>query len=64
MEPVKKIDSDYIILATGSKPRNLPNIEPDEDFIITSDTALNWEEPPKKFVSLVLVQLVVNLQVC
>ena len=44
----EKIDSDYIILATGSKPRNLPNIEPDEDFIITSDTALNWEEPPKK----------------
>ncbi|GIS38113.1 MAG: hypothetical protein Ct9H90mP10_05140 [Actinomycetota bacterium] len=36
----EKIDSDYIILATGSKPRNLPNIEPDEDFIITSDTAL------------------------
>ena len=27
----EKIDSDYIILATGSKPRNLPNIEPDED---------------------------------
>jgi len=44
----EKIDSDYIILATGSKPRSLPNIEPDEDFIITSDTALNWEEPPKK----------------
>ena len=44
----EKIESDYIILATGSKPRNLPNIEPDENFIVTSDSALNWEEPPKK----------------
>jgi len=40
--------SDFILIATGSKPRSIPNIEVDEKFIITSDTALNWEEPPKK----------------
>ena len=52
---VKKTDgseveliSDFILIATGSKPRSIPNIEVDEKFIITSDTALNWEEPPKK----------------
>ena len=42
------IYSDFILIATGSKPREIPNINVDEKFIITSDTALNWEEPPKK----------------
>jgi dihydrolipoamide dehydrogenase len=58
---VKKLDgeevdifSDFILIATGSQPREIPNIKVDEKFIITSDTALNWEEPPKKFVLLVL----------
>ncbi|PDH62650.1 MAG: dihydrolipoyl dehydrogenase [Candidatus Actinomarinales bacterium MED-G02] len=41
------IESDYILLATGSKPRELPSLKFDNDFIINSDTALNWEEPPK-----------------
>ena len=52
---VKKLDgeevdifSDFILIATGSQPREIPNIKVDEKFIITSDTALNWEEPPKK----------------
>jgi len=43
-----ELNSDFILIATGSKPRSVPNIEVDEKFIITSDTALNWEEPPKK----------------
>ena len=44
----QEIVSDYIVLATGSKPRSIPSIEVDEEFVITSDTALNWEQPPKK----------------
>ena len=44
----EKVESDYILLATGSKPRELPDIKIDENFIVTSDTALNWEEPPKR----------------
>ena len=43
----ERIESDYILLATGSKPRELPGLKFDNDFIINSDTALNWEEPPK-----------------
>ncbi|MDA9675355.1 dihydrolipoyl dehydrogenase [Candidatus Actinomarina] len=41
------IETDYILLATGSKPRELPSLQFDDDFIISSDTALNWEKPPK-----------------
>tara|TARA_Y100001963_G_scaffold128917_1_gene183670 strand:- start:1007 stop:2371 length:1365 start_codon:yes stop_codon:yes gene_type:complete len=44
----EKIASDYVLLATGSQPRSLPNLEFDNNFIINSDTALNWDEPPKK----------------
>ena len=42
----EKIASDYILLATGSQPRNLSNLDFDNDFIISSDTALNWDKPP------------------
>ena len=42
----ERIASDYILLATGSQPRNLPNLEFDNDYIISSDTALNWDKPP------------------
>ena len=44
----EKIASDYILLATGSQPRNLRNLEFDNDFIISSDTALNWDKPPSR----------------
>ena len=44
----KIIESDFILIATGSKPRSLPSIEIDNEFVITSDTALNWETPPKR----------------
>ncbi len=43
-----KIESDFIILATGSKPKSIPSLNIDNEFVITSDTALNWEVPPKK----------------
>ncbi|MDA9607752.1 dihydrolipoyl dehydrogenase [Candidatus Actinomarina] len=41
------IETDYILIATGSKPRELPSLQFDNDFIISSDSALNWEKPPK-----------------
>ncbi len=44
----EKIASDYILLATGSQPRDLPNLEFDNDFVISSDTALNWDKPPSR----------------
>tara|TARA_B110000914_G_scaffold225681_1_gene247128 strand:- start:4010 stop:5377 length:1368 start_codon:yes stop_codon:yes gene_type:complete len=43
----ERVETDYILLATGSKPRELSNLKFDNDFIINSDSALNWEEPPK-----------------
>ena len=52
---VKKIDgvqeefkSDYILLATGSIPRVLQGFEFDSSFVVSSDEALDWIEPPKK----------------
>ena len=42
------LESDFILLATGSKPRSIPGIEIDNEYVITSDTALNWEQPPNK----------------
>ena len=42
------LESDFILLATGSKPRSIPNIEIDNEYVITSDSALNWEQPPNK----------------
>ena len=44
----ESIESDYILLATGSVPKVLPGFEFDGDFIISSDEALEWIEPPKK----------------
>ena len=41
------LETDYILLATGSKPRELPSLQFDNEFIISSDSALNWEKPPK-----------------
>jgi len=42
------IQTDYILLATGSKPRELASLKYDNEFIINSDSALNWEKPPSK----------------
>ena len=41
-----------IIIATGSRPRYLPNIPIDEDIICTSDSVHSWKELPKSMVIL------------
>jgi len=44
------IEADAIILAPGSKTKNLPGISPDGEKIITSDEALRIREIPKEIV--------------
>lgn len=44
--------ADHIILATGSRPRKLPNIEVDEKIIMTSDGIQHMEDYPKSLVIL------------
>ncbi|WP_304342795.1 dihydrolipoyl dehydrogenase [Chryseobacterium koreense] len=44
------LDSKYIIIATGSKPSNLPFITLDKERVITSTEALNLKEIPKKLL--------------
>ena len=44
----EKVQSDYILLGPGSIPKPLPGFEYDGDYIISSDEALDWVEPPKK----------------
>ena len=44
------IESKYTIIATGSKPSNLPFINLDKERIITSTEALNLKEIPKKLI--------------
>ncbi|HEY8510458.1 MAG TPA: NAD(P)/FAD-dependent oxidoreductase [Cyclobacteriaceae bacterium] len=41
---------DYIILATGSRPRTLPGIDVDEKYIMTSDGIENMDEFPESMV--------------
>lgn len=40
------IEGDYVIVATGSKPISLPNMEIDEENILSSNGALDLEEIP------------------
>lgn len=40
----------HVIVATGSRPRKLPNIEIDGQFIMTSDEALQMEELPSSII--------------
>lgn len=44
--------ADYIVLATGSKPRKLPNIPIDEEMVFTSDGLDKLESFPKSMVIL------------
>ncbi len=44
------IQADKIIIATGSEPVSLPNIEFDEKIILSSTGALNLNQVPKKMV--------------
>lgn len=46
----ESIESKYTIIATGSKPSNLPFITLDKERIITSTEALNLNEIPKHLV--------------
>lgn len=45
-----EIESKYSIIATGSKPANLPFIELDKERIITSTEALSLKEIPKHLI--------------
>lgn len=49
-EGIKNIYGDYIILATGSSPRVLPNIDVDEKSILTSDGIDHINNYPKSLV--------------
>ena len=49
-ETEQVIDTDNVIIATGSKPASLPGLEIDKKRIITSTEALNMTEVPKHLV--------------
>jgi dihydrolipoamide dehydrogenase len=49
-ETEQQIETDRVIIATGSKPATLPGIEIDKQRIITSTEALNMKEIPKHLV--------------
>jgi len=49
-ETTETIEAKYIIIATGSKPSNLPFITLDKERIITSTEALKLKEIPKHLV--------------
>src|SRR5699024_11837207 len=40
----------HILIATGSKPTNLPNIEVDGEYILNSDHALQLEHLPQSII--------------
>ncbi|MDC3114465.1 dihydrolipoyl dehydrogenase [Candidatus Pelagibacter sp.] len=44
------VQADKIIIATGSEPVSLPNIEFDEKIIVSSTGALKFEKVPKKMI--------------
>lgn len=44
------ITTKNLIIATGSRPKSLPGLNIDEEFILTSDGALNMSELPKSMI--------------
>jgi len=48
----KIVETDFVLLATGSSPRYLSNIPIDEKIIVTSNGISNWTELPKSLVIL------------
>jgi dihydrolipoamide dehydrogenase len=46
----EKIEADYFLIATGSKPRDFPHIEVDQKRIFNSDGILNLKEFPHRLV--------------
>jgi dihydrolipoamide dehydrogenase len=49
-EQTLEIETDKVIIATGSKPASLPGIEIDKKRVITSTEALNMTEVPKQMI--------------
>ncbi len=47
---IKTIDADFIIIATGSEPINLPFLPFDDKTIVSSTGALSLEEVPKRML--------------
>jgi dihydrolipoamide dehydrogenase len=45
-----KVDTKAVLLATGSRPKSLPGINPDGRVIVTSDEILQLQEIPKSLV--------------
>lgn len=49
-DKTEEIETDKVIIATGSKPSSLPGIEIDKKRVITSTEALNMTEVPKHMI--------------
>ncbi|MGG1650879.1 dihydrolipoyl dehydrogenase [Paenibacillus sp. NRS-1780] len=47
---METVVSAHLIIATGSRPRALPGLEPDGEFILSSDEALMMEELPASLI--------------
>jgi dihydrolipoamide dehydrogenase len=47
---IEKVHTDYIILATGSRPRYLPDLPIDEKIVMTSDGIESMEDFPESMV--------------
>ncbi|MDQ0058273.1 dihydrolipoyl dehydrogenase [Paenibacillus harenae] len=47
---MESVISTNLIIATGSRPRNLPGLEPDGEYILTSDEALVLDKLPKSMI--------------
>ena len=48
----KELEADYIILATGSRPRKLPHLPIDEEIVMTSDGLSSMNKFPESIVIL------------
>jgi dihydrolipoamide dehydrogenase len=46
----KQFRVDHVLVATGSRPRKLPNLPIDENLVVTSDGIHNWESLPESMV--------------
>ncbi|MGO4539807.1 dihydrolipoyl dehydrogenase [Paenibacillus sp. 2TAB19] len=47
---MESVVSTNLIIATGSRPRTLPGLEPDGEYILTSDEALVMDKLPKSII--------------
>ena len=49
---VARVTADNFVIATGSKPRELPNVDIDGEYILTSDHVMDLEDFPESLVIL------------